>query len=100
MTCKLSYLSTFKQHHHNHLPKPQHTQHSPQPHSPPNATHAKSKRKSVGESGQKFLSNLVKEGGIDITDTSFKTIKAVWQEYFAHCVSKNFHCNFAISKPL
>jgi hypothetical protein len=72
-------------------------------HSPPNATHAKSKIKGVKKSRQKYLFNLIRTGDGDITNTSYENIEDVQKEYFAHCDVKNFRhnfCNFAASLDL
>jgi hypothetical protein len=95
MDCKSTFLSTSTQHrqNHNHLPQLQNTQHSLQHQSPPDATHAK-KQSSGLKPTKKILSDLIKRGDIDITNTTSKNIKAVRKEYFSHCTSKKKCCNF------
>jgi hypothetical protein len=61
------------------------------------------KTKKWGKADKKILSDLVKRGDIDITDTTSKNIEAVRKEYFSHCMSKTFchnFCNFAASLDL
>ncbi len=90
------YLDTLAHHchNHNHLPQPQHTQ--PQPHSPPPPMPPtpKAKAKHWGKVDKKYLSNLIREGDVNISNTSYVNIKDVRLKYFPHCKVKNFHHNF------
>jgi hypothetical protein len=48
----------------------------------------------VGKSRLKYLFGLIRTGDVDITNSSYKNIKDVRKEDFAHCDVKNFCHNF------
>jgi hypothetical protein len=54
----------------------------------------KVKPKHWGKADKKYLSNLIRKGDNNITNTSYKNIKDIRREYFSHCNIKNFHRNF------
>ncbi len=54
----------------------------------------KPKTKQWGHKDKKRLFDLIKENNVDITNTSPKNIKVIWQDYFSHQDSKNFCFNF------
>jgi hypothetical protein len=54
----------------------------------------KVKAKHWGKKDKKYLSNLIREGDVDITNTSYVNIEDFRLEYFPHRDVKNFCCNF------